>query len=86
MCFGLLLREIVEMVLLLPIGAEAWLFGNICPNAGLLKRVELRSKRVSTPTIEGSRKGADNLILHPTNSIIVCLPLADNFLLFRSLA
>ena len=69
------------MVLLSLIGAEAWLFGNICANAELVKSVEPRRKTVSTPTIEGSGIRADNLILHRTNSISVGPPLADNFLI-----
>jgi hypothetical protein len=77
---GCFVRERVEMVLLLLMGAEAWLFGNICANAELVKSVEPRRKMVSTPTIEGSGNRADNLILHLTNSMIVGPPIADNFL------
>ena len=79
---GCCVRERVETVLLLLTGGDAWLFGNICANAGVVKRVELRSKSVNAPTLKGSENRADNLILHRTNSIVAGLSLADNFLLF----
>jgi len=68
---GFFVRDRVETVLLLPISAAAWLFGNTFPDARFVKRVELRSKRIIAPAIERIASCADQSIEHRTNFIIL---------------